>query len=278
MKKFRQFFQEKIILSAVMCLLLAAVSVAATYGWYAVNNSAKAYGLELQTEQTTGTGDITVAVVSGGPDIMSDPTLYPQVEIGEGTKAATIPFPLTKFTNVEEGKIAPGAYGEMKFYITSQAENVHSYAIKVQLQYKPDETGLTPEQLAKIEEIKEIITDHITVYKTKYTENGVVKFKEPLTYYQSDPELPNDGTAATGALTYNVEEEAILYWVWNYELTDIPNYQNISRFFPDGSTDEAAKWKAVRQYDEEDTLLGNYLKEGDIKLNIYIEGSGRSVN
>lgn len=277
MKKFRQFFQEKIILGAVMCLLLAVVSVAATYGWYAVNNSAKAYGLELQAEGTGGTGDIKVAVVSGGSDIMSDS--FMQIELKDGKKAAQVSFPPQKFTNVEEDKIAPGAYGEVKFYITAMAENVHSYAIKVQLQYEPDETGLTAEQQAKIDEIKKIIGDHITVYKTQYRDtDGVVKFKEPLTYYQSDPELPNDGTAATGALTYNVEEEAILYWVWNYELTDIPNYQNISRFFPDGSTDEAAKWKAVRQYDEEDTLLGNYLKEGDIKLNIYIEGSGRSVN
>lgn len=277
MKKFRQFFQEKIILSAVMCLLLAAVSVAATYGWYAVNNSAKAYGLELQTEQTTGTGDITVAVVLGGPDIMSGS--FTQIELKDGKKAAQVSFPPIEFTNVEKGKIAPGAYGEVKFYITAMAENVHSYAIKVQLQYEPDETGLTTEQLAKIEEIKKIIGDHITVYKTQYRDtNGVVKFKEPLTYYQGNPESQNDGTAATGVLESGKEKEAILYWVWNYELTDIPNYQNISRFFPDGSTDEAAKWKAVRQYDEEDTLLGNYLKEGDIKLNIYIEGSGRSVN
>lgn len=277
MKKFRQFFQEKIILSAVMCLLLAAASVAATYGWYAVNNSAKAYGLELQTEQTTGTGDITVAVVLGGPDIMSGS--FTQIELKDGKKAAQVSFPPIEFTNVEKGKIAPGAYGEVKFYITAMAENVHSYAIKVQLQYEPDETGLTTEQLAKIEEIKKIIGDHITVYKTQYRDtNGVVKFKEPLTYYQGNPESQNDGTAATGVLESGKEKEAILYWVWNYELTDIPNYQNISRFFPDGSTDEAAKWKAVRQYDEEDTLLGNYLKEGDIKLNIYIEGSGRSVN
>lgn len=277
MKKFRQFFQEKIILGAVMCLLLAAVSVAATYGWYAVNNSAKAYGLELQAGGTGGTGDIKVAVVSGGPDIMSDS--FTQIELKDGKKAAQVSFPPTEFTNVEKDKIAPGAYGEVKFYITAMAENVHSYAIKVQLQYKPDETGLTTEQQAKIEKIKEIIGDHITVYKTQYRDtNGVVKFKEPLTYYQGNPESQNDGTAATGALESGQEKEATLYWVWNYELTDIPDYQNISRFFPDGSTDEAAKWKAVRQYDEEDTLLGNYLKEGDIKLNIYIEGSGRSVN
>lgn len=278
MKKFRQLFQEKIILGAVMCLLLAAVSVAATYGWYAVNNSAKAYGLELQTEQTTGTGDIKVAVVSGGPDIMSDSSLI-QIELEDGRKAAQVSFPPTEFTNVEKGKIAPGAYGEVKFYITAMAENVHSYAIKVQLQYEPDVTGLTSEQLAKVEEIKKIIGDHITVYQTKYTDtNGIVKFKEPLTYYQGNPESQNDGIAATGALESGKEKEAALYWVWNYELTDIPNYQNIPRFPTHGSTDEAAGREAVRQYDEEDTLLGNYLKEGDIKLNIYIEGSGRSVN
>lgn len=273
MDKLRRFFQEKIILSAVMCLLLAVVSVAAAYGWYAVNNSTKAYGLELKAG---GTGAIKVAVTPGGEDIMSDS--FQKVTTKEGKEAAQVSFPLTEFSNIEENKIAPGAYGEIKFYITALAENVTSYSIKVQLEYEPDVTQLTEEQKEKVEEIKEIIEDHITVYKTKTKStdaNGIVKFSEPLTYYTKEG---LDGTAAEGALEYNVEKEAVLYWVWNYELTDIPDYQNIARFPTYGSTDETDKRKAVRQYDEEDTLLGNYLQQGDIRFNIYIEGKGKAGN
>ncbi len=266
MDKLRRFFQEKVILSAVMCMLLAVVLVSATYGWYAVKNSTKAYGLELKTG---GTGAIKVAIKPGGEDIMSDPQL---VKITENdVKIACIPIELLTFSNLEEdtlhpgkSKIAPGAYGPMTFYITSLAENVRSYAIKAQIVYNPVSDQITDDQKKKVEAI---INDHITVYQTQYTENGIVKFKDPITYYTKET---SDGTEAKGPLEYNVEKKVQLYWVWNYELTDIPNYQSISRFPTSAGNDGETIRRAVRQYDEEDTLLGNCIK--DIQFNVYIEG------
>ncbi len=258
MEKFRRFFQEKFILSAVMCLLLALVLITATYGWYAINNSARAYGIDLNTG---GIGGIKVALSPGGPDIMSDDSLARNPD-----GVPVISINLKEFENIEKGKIAPGAYGEMPFYITALGENVKSYAIKVQMEYRPsDKVSVAEEEKNKIEAM---ISDHIMVYCDKVAAaDGSARFENPLTYYTKETE---DGTEATGALQYNVEVLAQLYWVWNYELTDIPDYQSISRFPTYSSSDTAAVRSAVRQYDEEDTVLGNYIE--DIWFNFYIEG------
>lgn len=249
MDKLRRFFQEKIILSAVMCLLLAVVSVAAAYGWYAVNNSTKAYGLELKAG---GTGKIEVRIKpknDGGVDIMSneytpkDPNGIPIISIN-----------LKDFENIENGKIAPGAYGLMPFYITALDKSVDSYSIKVQMEYKPSENASVTEEQKK--QIESIIYDHISIYRKKIDNaDGSVSFENPLTFY----------AAATGPLEYGVEVPVEnLYWVWNYEVTDIPDYESIDRF---SGMDEKT---AIRKYDEEDTILGNYID--DIWFNVYIEG------
>lgn len=255
MDKLRRFFQEKVILSAVMCILLAVVLVSATYGWYAVKNSTKAYGLELKTG---GTGEIEVRVKpkkDGGVDIMSD-EYTPKGQNG----IPIISINLKDFENIENGKIAPGAYGEMPFYITSLSENVRSYIIKVQMEYKPlEKANVTEEQ---IEQIESMIDNHIMVYQEKVTSSeGIVSFEQPLTYYDKESD---NVTAATGALKYKEEIPAILYWVWNYEVTDVPNYTGIDRF---SGLDVQS---AVRKYDEEDTILGNCID--DIWFNVYIEG------
>lgn len=258
MKKVIHFFQEKIILSAVMCVLLVVVLMSATYGWYAINNSSKAYGMDLKTG---GTGGIKVAVEPGGEDIMT-PDYLPKVTVDE-KEYAIIPIRLTDFENIQEQMIAPGAYNPMTFYITSLSESIKSYSIKVQLEYKPSDS-ISAGQKKKIEEI---IRDHITVYQEMYTENGIVKFRGPLTYFEK---VTDNVTEAAGALEYDVEVPATIYWVWNYEVTDVPDYTSIPRF---GELDTRS---AVRKYDEEDTMLGNYID--GVYFNVSIEGSPEGVD
>ncbi len=251
MKKFRQFFQEKIILSAVMCVLLAVVLTTATTAWYAINNSTKTYGLDIKLG---GIGGIKVATTAGGEDIMADPNL-PKNEDGY----PIISINLREFENIQSGRIAPGAYGQLPFYITALGENVKFYSIKVQMEYRPASASVTEEQRQKIQDI---INDHISVYTSKYTDgDGIVRFENPLTYYVDETDAV---TAATGPLIYMEEVFTEIYWVWNYELTDIPDYDGIERFHGMDTR------KAVRAYDEEDTTLGNYID--DIWFNIYIEG------
>lgn len=261
MERFRRFFQEKIILGAVLCILLGVVLTTATTAWYAINRSTRAYGIELKSG---GTGGIKVAASTGGADIMLDESL-PLNE--EGIPVLSIA--LKDFENIESGKIAPGAYIPMDFYITALGENIKSYAVRVQLEYKPVDENITQEQKNKIDEM---INDHIRVYQTMYEEDGIIKFKDPLTFYK---EVTDDVEAARGPLVFNEEVLARIYWVWNYELTDIPDYEKLERFGRFGGPDGFDVRGAMRAYDEEDTALGNYID--NIWMNVYIEGRMEGV-
>lgn len=293
MKKFKQFFEEKIILSAVMCVLLAVVLVTATYGWYALNNTDKAYGLDLKTG---GDGGIKVAIVKGGDDIMVAEDIKRIEE--DGKIIARIPISLydLNYENIEKGKIAPGAWGDRTLYITSLSESIRSYTIRVQFEYMPDgdeSAGeLTDEEKQNAEKVKEMIMDHFTIYQTKTTrkvgDEEIVSFEDPLTLYSIESDQETTGSnqkmvEARGSLQFNVEKPVKLYWVWNYELTDIPEFWELERFSnykfidaidpTDGSVilNDVEVRKGVRKYDEEDTELGNYLDH--IYFNIFVEGN-----
>ena len=294
LEKFKRFFEEKIILSAVMCVLLAVVLITATYTWYTINNSPKMYGLELSTG---GAGGLIVAIEPGGPDIMSG-EYYSQYynRFGkttqfngtDGSLTAMIPINLGKFKNIQSEKIAPGAYGPLPFYITSQSPSIKSYAIKVQFEYEPNDSLSAAEKAKWKKRVEDMIMDHFTIYQTKYTDKeGIVRFKDPLTFYldDQDPDEQDSTISARGNLEFNVEVPVELYWVWNYEITDIPEYWKLERFNKDydlrvdkngKAINEVSTRSAVRKYDEEDTELGNYLD--DIWFNVYIEGNPGSVH
>ena len=297
MKKFKQLLEEKIILSAVMCVLLAVVLITATYAWYVLYVTPKAYGLKLSTG---GGGGLKVAVEPGGPDIMSDEyynryysrfgkiTQFYEEENGNRNLIATIPINLKDFENIEGGKIAPGAYGKLPFYITSMSSNIRSYEIKVQFEYKPNKNvtaDMDEEEKAEWEEyVENMITDHFTIYQKMEGEGEDVRFHDPLTFYEKGS---NRVISAKGNLPLNEEVKHELYWVWNYELTDIDSYWKLERFKEEYGDDlavdkngkpinEIVTRYAIRQYDEEDTELGNYLE--DIWFNVYIVGSPGRIN
>lgn len=278
-----------------MCVLLAVVLITATYAWYVLYVTPKAYGLKLSTG---GGGGLKVAVEPGGPDIMSDEYYNryysrfgktTQFYEEDGNLIATIPINLKDFENIEEGKIAPGAYGKLPFYITSMSSNIRSYEIKVQFEYKPNENAtadMDAEEKAEwVKYVENMITDHFTIYQKQYIDDeGVVRFKTPLTFYKTEKDRV---ISAKGNLPLNEEVKHELYWVWNYELTDIDNYWTLERFNKEYGTalgvdkngkpiNEIVTRKAIRQYDEEDTELGNYLE--DIWFNVYIVGSPGRVN
>ncbi len=255
MKRLKRLFQEKIILSFVMCLLLCAVLFSATTAWYAANNTAVMHGMKLEAD---GIGGLKVAIEPGGPDIM----MLPEAN-AEGIPV--IPIKLTDLNNVKEQMIAPGSYGPMTFYITSLGETVTGYSIKVKLSYREEDgtaDSLPPEQRARIRELME---RHIRVYtnmETVSSESGQGRwgrFSDPLEYY-TDVDA-KDGTAATGELVFNTEIKAEVYWVWNYEYTDIPG---------NGNLPEKEEQEKIREYDEEDTMLGNYID--NIWFDVYITG------
>lgn len=261
MRKLKSLFQEKIILSFVMCVLLCVVLFSATTAWYAANNTAVAYGMKINTG---GIGGLKVAIEPGGPDIMT----LSEVN-GEGIPV--IPIKLTDLNNVKDQMIVPGSYGPLTFYITSLGETVTGYSIKVKLSYR-EEDG-TGDRLSQEERnrIRELMEKHISVYtkmETVSSESGQGRwgrFSEPLEYYtDADAE---DGTAATGELIFNTEVKAEIYWVWNYEYTDIPG---------NGDLPEEMRKEKIREYDEEDTMLGNYID--NIWFDVYITGQTAETN
>lgn len=308
LEKFKKFLEEKVILSAVMCILLALVLITATYAWYTLNNTPKMYGLELST---SGAGGLIVAIEPGGPDIMSGEYYSQyynrfgaatQFNDTDGSLTAMIPINLGSFKNIQSDMIAPGAYGPLPFYITSQSPNIRSYEIKIQFEYEPSENataGMTDDQKETMKKrVENMIMDHFTVYKTRYEtvpedpeEDSIVLFKDPLIFYPDESDEQDSVISTKGNLEFNKEEPVELWWVWNYEITDIPEYWNIARFTDDKedggfgfelSVDENGKAineidtrEAVRKYDEEDTELGNYLD--DIWFNVYVVGNPGTV-
>ena len=261
MKKCKKIFQEKIILSFVMCILLCIVLFSATTAWYSANNTAVTHGMDLAAGSI---GGLKVAIEPGGPDIM----LLPEVN-EDGIPV--IPIKLTDLNNVKEQMIAPGAYGPMAFYITSLGETVTGYSIKVKLSYKEEdeaEDKLLPEEREKI---KELMEKHISVYtdmeivSSESGQGSWGKFSHPLEYYTNAE--ADDGTAATGDLVYNTEIKAEIYWAWNYEYTDMPGSEDLP---------EDILREKIREYDEEDTLLGNYID--NIWFDVYITGQTGEKN
>lgn len=290
MKKWKEFFRQKILLSFIMCILLLTVLVTATTAWYASNHAADVYGMSLETG---GVGGIKVALVPGGKDIMELPD-----KTEEGIPVIAVK--LTELNNIKDNMIAPGAYGPMTFYITPLGENIKGYSMKARLKYKEEEAAsdrLSEEQRKKIEKL---MTEHITVYKKQKKvdggENGIwAEFSEPIQYYTKD--TAEDGTAATGTLVYNEETKAEIYWSWNYEYTDIPgNGTKDGAAAEDGmNTDDGTVAEGgtntddgtvaddgktlkekIREYDEEDTLIGNYIDHIWFELYITGETAGES--
>ncbi len=261
MKKCKKIFQEKIILSFVMCILLCIVLFSVTTAWYSANNTAVTHGMELAAGSI---GGLKVAIEPGGPDIM----LLPEVN-EEGIPV--IPIKLTDLNNVKEQMIAPGAYGPMAFYITSLGETVTGYSIKVKLSYKEEDEAEDKLSTEEREKIRELMEKHISVYtdmEIVSSENGQGswgKFSHPLEYY-TDAET-DDGTAATGDLVYNTEIKAEIYWAWNYEYTDMPGSEDLP---------EDILREKIREYDEEDTLLANYID--NIWFDVYITGQTAEKN
>lgn len=243
--RLRKLFSEKIVVSIVTCILLVMVLVAATTAWYTSSQNAAVYGLTLKTG---GIGGIKVAVEPGGPDIDTFTE-----KTAEGVPI--IPLKLLEFENIQSKKIAPGFYSPIDFYITPLAATVKNYEIKVKLSVKQADgtaSSLTTEQLTKLESY---VNQHIRVYTTK---TGEI-FSNPLTYYATSPTSASDGTAARGPLNTG-ENHVTLYWYWAYEYSDLPEVSG-----------NAVTPEQIRKYDEEDTMIGNYID--NIYFDFYLVGT-----
>lgn len=206
----------------VLCSMIAAICFVmgtTTYAWFTENNRAAADGIRLSTD-TTGELNVEIAVENGVRMEMS------QVD----ENGAVIDMGLTKLANIEANKLGPGAFGAVHFYITSEATSFDNFMISV----IPNFTVVGGDANKVISLAKE----HIKFYSEKTNES----YSGEIPYKEADGEM----VGYLGNLNKEGETEIILYWYWPYEYADVPDKTSISA-------------KDSRDYDLQDTMIGNYI-------------------
>lgn len=234
--------KEQFITTFVMCVVSVLVLIGFTIAWYSGGaNNVTATGMQMTAAQA---GDITIALVSKGKDISELQGDDKYVDIG-----------LAELTNIEEGKMAPGAFGEVTFYITPRNTNVRTCSVVPMVLLQQEEDGewypdpaasteeegdgsddgstddttgeVTDSTVPTIEELAEIAGRHIAFF----SDEAMTQIVDGTNPYQVTWESADAGT----------EKTAVLYWKWYYENPSSTEKEDIDA------------------YDKEDTLLGNYI-------------------
>lgn len=229
MKKQRK---QKILVLSCMTVLLCITLFTVTYAWFTESERAAMNGLNLATD---GTGELKVEIAiegAGGRMEMA------QVDANK----AVIDMGLQDLANIEKNKLGPGAFGEVHFYIASDATSFDGYTISVTPNYKVIGGNST--------EVIKLAKEHIKFYgvKTNNSYSGEIPYREV------------DGVMVglDGKLDAETETEVILYWYWPYEYQNVPDKASISA-------------KNTREYDLQDTMIGNYIES--IGFTFEVEGN-----
>lgn len=231
---------EKLVISICMLLIVSFALVTATYAWYAGTDPTILDALNLSMDDK---GDLKVEIVLESGERMD----MSQVD----ANGASIDLALSKLINIEENKLGPGAFGEVRIYISSRSATYTSYDIKIIPNCELIENG--------DEDALDLAKEHIRFYATK-TDAG---YEQLIPYAQivSGANLMPESVAAegiTGAIVSGEETEVVLYWYWPYEYDDVPDKTQISA-------------QNEREYDLNDTVIGNYIQK--IGFTFVVEGN-----
>lgn len=221
--------KEEFVSGLVMLIVSVMVLVGVTIAWFSASDNVLARGMKIKAAEP---GSLKIALNSGGEDISvlaeDDNPDNEYADIG-----------LAALTNIENGKLAPGAFGKVTFFITpSKGVTKCNITSLVQIRqgtgtWYPDIEGKT-EGSTKIRTLCEQVGRHISFY----SDEAMTRVIDEDNPYQL---IWADGEAET-------EKEAVIYWIWHYEY---PFTQDES----DSLTDEQKK-ALIDLYDEEDTSIG----------------------
>ncbi|WP_167954754.1 hypothetical protein [Anaerosporobacter faecicola] len=146
------------------------------------------------------------------------------------------------FTNVATGKLAPGTSGHFSLFITSNSDVTTGYQIGI------DKSLLT------------LIIPAGEGHDTDMDYSDLLKkhFQFYTTNELGEKTYITEAVLAEGNLEIGVEKEVVLYWEWPYEA-------DVSEL---GTQEE--KDAAIKQYDEEDTFIGENKQyiAGGITVNV----------
>ncbi len=246
--------RNKIIQLTVMSILSILMLVGFTVAWFSGDlGAALAKGMQLRAEEQ---GDIRIALEIGGADISTLEGEDKYVDVGLEE--------LTNIEFVENGtkvyKMAPGAYGQVVFYVTPLKQDVGSCTVVPEVRLKDKDGNLVTEDC----DVYRIANEHIIFYYYKAgkttptllnmtTVSGADGTRVTMRESAVFP-LEWDSTANTGT-----EKKITLYWRWDYEYpTDriLPSYQEGIASLGSVSSNEMLK----DEYNREDTTIGNEIK------------------
>lgn len=266
----KKHFSEKRIMSITMVIITVFLLVAATVAWFTRNAPVGLNALGLKTDEL----DILYVDVRIEPysvdlsqetvrysDILTNEQLRYSVyaspeqngryqltrmslNLAEKTEGVVIDLGQPALNSIEAGKLGPGSYGQVTFWIMSKNGMNNGYRLSVEpkLSYTSNRAFAETEK----QELEALVADHIRFYEQREGSSGNYRYLSPVGYGTSAEAGKKDSLVA------GEEKEVMLYWSWFYEYTDIPQQ--------DGTAISATS-SDIESYDLGDTKIGNYVTQ-----------------
>ena len=266
--------KEEVVSSFIMCIVCGLVLIGFTIAWFSNSDSTTVTGLEMEAVEM---GHVKVALESGGKDIS---------ELPEGERAAD--FGVAAFTNLEADELAPGAFGEVNFYVTPVNTRVEACSIMSQLRITQDGSSFYPtvlEEAAGVgveNDASDSGTDADmesealgggTDVEGEAPEDGTELTMEALyelaqehieIYYKDDngnlilfENVPylltwTEEERANAATVDDLEKKVTFYWKWHYTYPFTED-----ELTGEGALTEKQQEEKLLAYDIEDMTIGN---------------------
>lgn len=228
--------KEEVISAGVMAIVSMLVLIGFTVAWYTgIFNLSTITGMRLKAAEMN---NIKVALTSNGEDISV---------LSEDEKYADIG--LQEMTNIESGKLAPGQFGKVTFYLTPSDEGIEYCEIMPTVWIRQgdenaawypgesdEEAGGTEAVIATdLEELYEITQRHIDFFSDEAMTKKIDEDNQFII-----PWSETDGKS---------EKEVVIYWKWYYEYPFTETENTV--------LNEVQKQEKIDEYDAEDTKIGN---------------------
>ena len=297
----RQLLKQETILTIIMITVTTLLIIGATVAWFLGNRPVTIRNYFQQAGGIEGF-EVKMAIVPPGDgssvtdaniEEVDDITYYTMNAIDINNKE--IDVDLAELINIEEGKLAPGSYGTIKFKINTTTETAMNYVIRITPDINVVE-GVTEEDK---EELLDLVQNHIKFYAIKDTDEATTNptnvYQKVIPYYYENKTDTTDitKTGLTGTATNAEIEYVTIYWYWAYEYTDIPGYNvenynstiynpwskktetdengnNISvTLYEEKYSSRLSEAARIEAYDWDDTKIGSYVTS----LNFHFEVS-----
>lgn len=247
--------KEEVVTSFTMFVVSVLVLIGFTIAWYSGGmESAAVVGLKMSASEM---GNIKIALEQNGTDIaeLTNGAQYAQIELEE-------------LTNIEDGKLAPGAFGTVTYYVTPKSEDVRSCSIipTILIQqgnendfWYPNMTSQFGSETVHANDIGQTISNEEIEALYEITTRHIEFFRDEAMTDKIDESDPYELT-----WTDNTQKEQMvtIYWKWHYEY---PFAQG-----EDSDRTNTIVKEKIDLYDKEDTQIGNNVSNMKFYFSFYV--------